>query len=291
MNWPRVPRIPVTTTLLKRTYGIVVIALAVVLSGCASTAAADNPASEPQSQQREHSEQSEPYQDANILPADEATVVAFDEDYYDPLIKINRAIFSFNNYSYRYVLIPTAKAYRAVTPDPVEVHIGQFFNNIKAPISIINHLLQWEPGKAGRMTGRFLMNTTVGILGVFDPAKAWLDLDEEKTGFSDTLRDYGSGRGPYLVLPFLGPSDLRGGAGVVGDYFANPVPYLTEQPETGLIMAADTLQSFSSRAELYKKLYDNAEDPYLFFRNMYLQGQERDEFYNSTTIYTGASPD
>lgn len=274
------------TRTLRRGGAILLIALTTLLGGCAGKAVADS-----ETGGTESSESRAPYSQTNVLPADEATVVAFDGDYYDPLISVNRAIFGFNDFSYRYVLIPTAKAYKAVTPDPVEVHIGQFFNNLKAPISIINHLLQWQPAKAGRMTGRFLLNTTVGVFGLFDPAKAWLDLDDEKAGFADTLRTYGSGRGPYLVLPFLGPSDLRGGAGVIGDYFANPVPYLTEQPDTSLIMAADTLQSFAGRADVYKTLYDSADDPYLFFRNMYLQGQRRDEFYHSTTIYVGDDND
>jgi phospholipid-binding lipoprotein MlaA len=264
------PRSMPLTKPATRFSACVILLLAGLLNACASNAAAQN------------------YSNDNILADDEVTVVASKEAYYDPLISVNRAVFAFNNISYRYVLIPTAKAYKAVTPDPVEVHVGMFFENLKAPISIVNHLLQWEPSKAGRMTGRFLVNSTVGLLGLFDPAEAWLEIEAQPTGFSDTLRQYGSGRGPYLVLPFLGPSDLRGGAGVVGDYLANPVPYLTEQPDTSLIMSADTLQSFSGRADIYKKLYDSSSDPYLFFRNMYLQGQQRDEFYNSNDIFVGS---
>ena len=240
------------------------LALALGLSGCAS-----QPTPEPQ-----------PRADNNVLPADEATVVSYEQSpVSDPLMGFNRAMFAFNDFSYRYVMIPVVKTYSQYTPAPVRTGIANVFANIKSPISIVNHLLQWEPAKAGRTTLRFLMNTTVGIVGIFDPADAWLEIPEETTGFDDTLQDYGTGYGTYVVLPFLGPSDLRNSAGVVADYFLNPIPYLTEQPDTSIIMAGDALQGFSGKAESYEILRGKSDDPYLFFRNMYLQGLKRDQQY------------
>lgn len=246
---------------------IALVAL-LTLSGCASSTA--GPSDEP-------TEQQQAYDKANILPADKATVVAYPEqDYNDPLIGFNRAVFAFNDVSYRYVLIPVAKAYKFAVPDPVRGSVGNFFTNIKSPISIVNHLLQGEGKRAGNTSLRFLINTTVGIVGLFDPAADWWDLEPTPTGFADTLEKHGSGRGAYIVLPFLGPSDLRGGAGLIADYFLNPVPYLTEQPDTAIITATDATQDFADKADKYPTLRDNSDDPYLFFRNMYLQGEMRD---------------
>jgi phospholipid-binding lipoprotein MlaA len=212
------------------------------------------------------------------LNADDITVVSYkEEEFNDPLMGFNRAMFAFNDISYRYVLIPVAKTYNYIAPKPVRTGISNVFSNIKAPITIVNQLLQWEPAKAGKTTARFLVNTTIGIAGIFDPANAWFDLPKEETGFSDTLAEYGSGYGTYLVLPFIGPSDLRSGTGVVADYFLNPIPYITEQPDTSYIMAVDAEQEFAPKAESYETLHAKSEDPYLFFRNMYLQGILRDQ--------------
>lgn len=214
------------------------------------------------------------------LNDDEITVVSYDEsDYNDPLMGFNRAIFAFNDMSYRYALIPIAKGYRDITPDRVETGISNVFANIKAPIHIVNHLLQWQPRKAGSSTARFLINTTIGIAGIFDPAAAWFSLPKNETGFSDTLAYYGSGYGTFLVLPFVGPADLRSGTGIVADYFLNPIPYITEQPDSSYIMAGDKLQAFAPQAESYETLRAKSDDPYLFFRNMYLQGILRDQQY------------
>ena len=214
------------------------------------------------------------------LSDDEITVVSYDEsDYSDPLMCFNRSIFTFNDVSYRYAFIPIAKGYRYITPDPVETGISNVFANIKAPIHIVNHLLQWQPRKAGSSTARFLINTTIGIAGIFDPAAAWFSLPKNETGFSDTLAHYGSGYGTFLVLPFVGPADLRSGTGIVADYFLNPIPYITEQPDSSYIMAGDKLQAFAPQAESYETLRAKSDDPYLFFRNMYLQGILRDQQY------------
>lgn len=250
------------------------VLLLMVLSGCAA-----------QSQREEgggESRQSsvEPTASHPGLAAEDVTVVSYPtEEFDDPLMPINRAVFAFNDVSYRYVMIPVSRVYTGYTPRPVRRGIANVFANIKSPISIVNQLLQGKPRSAGRSTLRFLVNTTVGIGGIFDPAKAWLNLPAETTGFNETLARYGSGYGVYVVLPFLGPADLRSGSGVLADYFLNPIVHLTEQPDTFYIMAADTLQGFSSQAENYATLREESDDPYLFFRNMYLQGLMRDREY------------
>ncbi len=104
------------------------------------------------------------------------SVVSY-SDYRDPLIGLNRAIFAFNDLTYRYVLIPVSKGYYFVLPKPAQTGISQFFYNIKTPIYFLNNLLQWQPKPMGVNVLRFGINSTIGLLGLFDPAKAWFELD------------------------------------------------------------------------------------------------------------------
>jgi len=211
-------------------------------------------------------------------PAIKPTVVSYPE-YRDPLIGLNRAIFAFNDVTYRYLLIPLGKGYMRIVPDPVHRSVGNFFYNLKMPIYAVNHLLQLEPKPMGRNLLRFGINTTVGLLGLFDPARDWWGLEREETDFEETLSGYGAGYGIYVVLPIFGPSDLRNSASLVVDHFLNPVVYLTENPERSAIQGFDFFQDYASEAERYETLRRKAEDPYTFFRNLYLQGVQRDADY------------
>lgn len=205
----------------------------------------------------------------------EPTVVSY-PNYEDPLIGFNRAVFTVNDVAYRYALIPIAKGYNWLLPEVVRTGVGNVFHNIKMPIRSVNYLLQLKPKDAGVDVLRFVINSTVGLLGIFDPAEAWLDLKRSDNGFENTLSRYGSGYGAYIVLPFFGPSDLRNGGGRILDYALNPIPYLTNEPDTTIIMASDALQEFAPTAEKYERLRTRSDDPYLFFRNLYLQGVQRD---------------
>lgn len=208
----------------------------------------------------------------------DTTVVSYD-NYKDPLIKINRGIFKFNDITYRYFFIPLSKGYIKVVPDPVEKCIGNFFYNIKTPIYAINHLLQRKPKLMGRSILRFGINTTIGILGLFDPAKKKFQMEKEATYFENTLGRYGINYGIYLVVPIFGPSDLRSGTGAIVDNFLNPITYLVEFPTSLLIQGFDNFQYFAPRAEEYNILRLKSDDPYIFFRNFYLQGVQRDANY------------
>jgi phospholipid-binding lipoprotein MlaA len=197
----------------------------------------------------------------------------------DPLMPVNRAIFAFNDVAYRYALIPLSRGYQGAVPQPVRTGIGNFFSNLRAPISLINHLLQGKPGSAGRQLARFGINSTVGLLGLFDPATSWFDIEPEKTTFEDTLTRYGTGQGVFLVLPLIGPSDTRNGAGLVVDYFLNPVHYLTDDNEERAARGLGTFQQFAPTADEYAKIRKKADDPYVFFRNLYWQGVRHDAEY------------
>ncbi|WP_372625295.1 MlaA family lipoprotein [Arsukibacterium sp.] len=199
--------------------------------------------------------------------------------YYDPLEGWNRAVFSFNHVSYTYALIPLAKGYEAVVPAMVRDKVSNAFANIREPLNLLNNTLSGDFKEAGSNLGRFVINSTIGILGLFDPATAWFEIPEAKQSIADTLSHYQIGSGPYLVLPILGQSDLRGATSVVGEALIQPLNYVVDTPELYYLQGLNIINSFSGRAALYQTLYQQAEDPYLYFRNQHLQGLKRDEAY------------
>lgn len=201
------------------------------------------------------------------------------ESYQDPLIGWNRWVFAFNDKAYRYLLFPIGKGYHLIVPQPVDNSLSNFFYNIKSPIYILNHALQAKPAPMLDSAIRFGINTTLGVLGLFDVAQSWFRIPRQESHFDDTLARYDIGYGVYLVLPFLGPSDLRHGTSTLVDFQLNPVRYLIEPPERYGLQAIDYVQDLDSQAQRYRLLYQQAEDPYLFFRNLHLQGVQRDAVY------------
>ncbi len=209
----------------------------------------------------------------------EPTVVAYKE-YRDPLIRINRGIFAFNDLSYRYALIPLVKGYLKVTPEPVRQSVGNFFYNIKSPLYLVNNALQLKPKAAGRNLLRFGINTTLGLAGLFDPAKNWFDIEKANTNLNDTLAHYGAGYGFYIVLPLIGSSDLRSGSSTLVEGFFHPINYLVDGRERVWIQGFGYFQDFAPEADLYLDLSEESDDPYIFLRNLYLQGIQRDAEYD-----------
>jgi len=201
------------------------------------------------------------------------------EEYDDPLMPLNRGIFAFNDVVYRYALIPFARAYNSVLPDQVRASVGNFFDNIKSPIPFVNHLLQGEGRLAMVDAARFGVNSTVGVLGLFDPATSWLALERQATGFGDTLSQYNVGYGVYIVMPFAGPSNLRAGGGTMIDAMLNPIAYVFNDPESTGLRIFDNVQEFAPQAPAYLELRENSEDLYIFMRNAHLQDIQRDAEY------------
>lgn len=241
-----------------------------VLGGCASVEEQEPPPDE----NGQTSESTESV-DGDIEP----TVVAYRE-YSDPLIRINRGIFAFNDVSYRYALIPLAKGYTKVTPAPVRRSIGNFYYNIKSPLYFVNNALQLKPKAAGRNLLRFGINTTLGLAGLFDPAKSWFDIEKADTNLNDTLAHYGAGYGFYMVLPLIGSSDLRSGSSTLVEGFFHPLNYLVDGRERVWIQGFGYFQDFAPEADLYLELSEESDDPYIFLRNLYLQGIQRDAEYD-----------
>ena len=215
-----------------------------------------------------------------------ATVVSY--PVHDPLIRLNRAMFWLNHRAYRYALAPTARLYSQVVPEAARRGIGRFFDNIKVPISLVNNLLQGQFGRAATNLARLSINSTLGVAGVFDPAQSWFNMQPAPAGFAGTLAHWHVGAGPYVVLPLLGPADLRGASGMVGDALLNPIPYLLDQPESTVVVAADSFQDAAPLLPTYEQIYAQAEDPYVFFRNFYVQGRKRNAEFGPGFI-TGAA--
>ena len=183
----------------------------------------------------------------------------------DPYENLNRKIYGFNDNVDDYVAKPIADAYKYVTPDFMETGVSNFFNNLKTINVVLNDVLQAKFEQSGRDTGRFLMNSTLGMAGLFDVAKT-VGLDQNDEDFEQTLAVWGVPQGSYLVLPLLGPITTRGIPGAVFDTAANPVTYV------GAPLQAISLLNTRANAEGSLKFIDEASlDPYVFTRESFLQ--------------------
>lgn len=189
----------------------------------------------------------------------------------DPLQSFNRPMYDFNmDVLDAYLLRPVAVGYVAVTPVAVRSSIVNFTDNISAPTDVINASLQGKAGNAGISMARFLVNSTVGLFGLFDVASS-LGLNIVDEDFGQTLGVWGVGDGAYLMLPGMGPSTARNLSGDVVDGFILPKITLTT-PETVLVFA---LKAVEARASLIpqESLLNESLDPYIFMKDIYFQRQ------------------
>jgi phospholipid-binding lipoprotein MlaA len=189
----------------------------------------------------------------------------------DPYESINRKVYAFNDVADRYAIRPVAKGYNFVLPQPVRTSIGNFFDNITYPITIVNGFLQGELKQGTEDTVRMLVNSTFGVLGFFDVAtKGGLNKHEEDFGL--TFGKWGIPQGPYVVLPILGPNTLRSAVGIPANLQLNPVVQMSNSSVRSKLLI---LWFFETRAALVgadDTVFD-AYDPYLFLRDAYLQNR------------------
>lgn len=192
----------------------------------------------------------------------------------DPLEGVNRGIYKFNDVADRYALKPVAKAYKAVTPDPVRNGISNFFSNLGTLTTIVNDLLQLKFAQAFTDAGRFVINSTFGIAGFIDVASKD-NIPRHNEDFGQTLGYWGVGNGPYLVLPILGPSTVRDASGLVFDTAtSDPITYLHNTGQIRTHTQVRLVQLLDRRTQLLdaKDMVDDASiDPYAFMRDAYLQ--------------------
>ncbi len=189
----------------------------------------------------------------------------------DPFEGLNRGVFVFNNLLDRYLFRPVARGYEKVVPAGARTSVGLFFSNLFYPKTIVNQFLQGKPREGASDLGRFLINTTVGLGGFFDPATE-MGFARHNEDFGQTLGYWGLGAGPYLMLPLLGASSLRDAPARVVDYPLNPASHLDDDD---LELALGITSSVSTRASLlsFDRLLEESFDPYAFLREAYLQNR------------------
>lgn len=194
-------------------------------------------------------------------------------DVNDPFEPVNRPIASFNDTFDRYLLKPVAQGYDSITPEFVQDGVSNFFGNLTYPIVMTNQFLQGKIKLGFQDTTRFLINSTFGVAGLFDVADKF-GLKEHKEDFGQTLGVWGVASGPYVVLPFFGPSSVRDTVGRGGDYYIDPTNYryFDERRATKNRMTA--LNVVNTRAELQKAERLISGDKYAFMRDAYLQKRE-----------------
>ncbi|HEX7803576.1 MAG TPA: VacJ family lipoprotein [Pseudoxanthomonas sp.] len=188
---------------------------------------------------------------------------------YDPWEKWNRKVHTFNNAVDRTIARPLARGYVKVVPRPVRLGVSNFFNNLGEPITTLNSLLQGKPKQAGQSLGRFLLNSTLGIAGIFDPASD-AKLPRKNEDFGQTLGVWGWKRSRYVELPLFGPRTIRDVFGLIGDAPLSPIRQV-EDDKTRLFLQG--LQLVDVRAQLLSidSLREGAVDEYALFRDSWLQ--------------------
>ncbi len=192
----------------------------------------------------------------------------------DPFENYNRAIFKFNNGADRYFLKPIAKAYRWVLPGFIRRGITNGFNNLQEPFTFVNALLQGKGDLALKSLGRFLINSTVGVAGLNDQASQW-GVKRQEEDFGQTLGTWGVGDGPFLMLPFLGPSNPRDLVGFVAEALGSPSNVVFSRAVANSIdysLTAVELVDLRARAlDSVDKLLETSTDPYVALRSAYIQ--------------------
>ena len=209
---------------------------------------------------------------AALMLAGCATLPSGKPDPRDPLERFNRSVFAFNDALDKAVARPVAKAYVKVTPRIVRTGVSNVFNNLNTLGTTVNDVLQGKMRQAGHDSARFLLNSTLGLGGLFDPATAaGLELNDED--FGQTFGKWGVKSGPYLMLPFLGPSTFRDSVGRLADQFTYPVSYLEDDSTRIWIRAVDLLDMRAGLLDLDAQI-DKSYDRYAFIRNAWLQRRE-----------------
>jgi phospholipid-binding lipoprotein MlaA len=191
----------------------------------------------------------------------------------DPLEPINRGIFSFNNTFDHYLFKPIAKGYDTVVPGPVKTGVSNAFQNVADVQSIVSDVVQLKPAKLGDDLGRVLLNSTIGLGGIFDLATP-MGIERGDEDFGQSFGYWGIGAGPYLMLPFMGPTSLRDVVGRGIDGQIDPVGFVSSVPVRNSLQG---LRVVDARVGLFPAealMNQAALDRYTFLRSAYLQRRE-----------------
>ncbi len=220
-------------------------------------------------------------------PTNDPEALAEFQEINDPGERVNRAIFGFNQGLDKAVIKPVTGAYRAVAPDPVRRSVHNFLENLGSPVTFFNNILQGEFKRAMTTAGRFIVNSTAGLLGLLDQARP-MGLEPHREDFGQTLAVWGFEEGPYLMLPILGPSNYRDAIGFVVDTLMDPLNLWADNTDREYIAYSRTSAAgIDTRDQLWDVLDDLEEssiDFYAAIRSLYRQ-RRADEIKN------GAKPD
>lgn len=209
-------------------------------------------------------------------------------EYDDPFEGYNRAMFSFNYQVDKYVIKPVAEGYRAVTTPFIRERISSVIDNLKEPISAGNHLLQAVPEASVKSLSRFVINSTLGLVGMFDVAEGW-GLPKDKTTFNETFAKWCIPQGPFIVLPLLGPSTPRAATGMALDFVFDPVYWATYQDANVHDKAswgyaiAQGITAREAALDILDDLERNSVDFYATMRSAYLQNQNKLKCFNDVS--------
>lgn len=210
-------------------------------------------------------------------PADDPDAVADFNETNDPLEPTNRVIYAFNNGLDTVILRPAAQAYRFLIPPPVRGGIHNVLSNLATPVQLSNDMLEGKPRRAGDTTMRFVINTTVGVLGVFDLAKDWGYPDHD-ADFGMTLALWGLPSGPFLFLPVFGPSDPRDAIGLGVNVAMDPFTWVGRGAAVRALdwsrFAITGLDQRERRLDDIDSVKKTALDPYATFRSLYRQNRQ-----------------
>lgn len=205
--------------------------------------------------------------------ADAATAESVEIHPDDPWEGFNRGVFAFNEKLDAWVLKPVAKGYDAVTPTPVRIGVANFFGNLGDVWVGTNNLMQGKPRDAASDLGRFVVNSTMGVVGLIDVASP-MGLDKHREDFGQTLAVWGLRKGPYFVLPVLGPSTVRDAGGVVFDLGANAVNLFDPESARYLLNGLHLIDARAGLLPSDKVVEEAALDKYSYFRSAYLQRRD-----------------
>lgn len=196
----------------------------------------------------------------------------------DPIEPWNRAMYHVNDKLYFWLFKPVAKGYRYVVPEDVRGIFSNFYENLKAPIRIVNNFLQGKPQYAGLEFTKFLINSTIGVGGLRDCAKECFGINGRDADFGQTLGKYGVGFGFYIVWPILGPSSPRDTVGLVGDRMLTPTTYVSSgwmTPESTGLTIHEKINYTSFHIGDYEAIKGAAIDPYVAMRDAYIQYRKK----------------
>ncbi|MCK5110738.1 MAG: VacJ family lipoprotein [Arcobacteraceae bacterium] len=248
-----------------------ILTISILFTGCTNNSYIDKPSANTEqsiTQDDELDEFSDEFEDEDI------------EEESDPFRGYNVFMTNFNDGFYIHVFDPVAKGYDYVLPEGARKSIKNFFHNLTYPVRMVNNILQGKFENAGEETGRFIVNTTVGILGFFDPAKEHFKLKPHNEDFGQTLGYWGVGSGYHIVLPFFGPSNMRDMLSMYPDSYVNPIVYnnennsinLTNSTDESLMLTAyQRLNDGSLKLGDYEELKKDAVELYPFLKDIYEQ--------------------